>query len=213
MKQFILAALLLAGCAALNTSPAPKPVEILTPSAIPERATEASEPVETVRLTLPVQPVITPVKVKVPVAKATRFVLESPQTYSAYIPRVEKFFQLALTDSTVLNKSKFDFSNATPDSLRESIRKGFEVTVKLYKPSIWIGGKWSSVIGYHSDGTIYLNEHYVNRSDCSVINTLVHESSHRMGYSHGNNSSEGKDNSVPYWIGDRAEELCKEGKI
>lgn len=208
MKQFILAALILGGCAALQNPPARRPVEVLTP--VVESRPEVSKPVEIVEH---VRPVVPGVEVNIPVAKATRFVLEAPLTYSAYIPRVEKFFQLALTDSSVLNKSKFDFSDATPDSLRESIRKGFDVTIKTYRPSIWKGGKWSSVIGYHSAGTIYLNDYYVNRSDCEVINTLVHEASHRMGYSHGSNSPDGKDGSVPYWIGDRAEELCKAGKI
>lgn len=210
MKQFILALILLGGCAALQTPKAPKPVEISTPVEVVTTQPEVSKPVEVV--TLP-QVVVPSVEVQVPVGNPTRFVLESPTSYTKYIPRVEKFFKLALTDSTVINKSKFDFSDATPETIRESIRKGFDITLKTYRPSIWKGGKWSSVIGYHSNGTVFLNEYYIVRDDCEIINTLVHEPFHYMGYSHGDNSPTGKDQSVPYWMGDRAEQLCKEGKI
>lgn len=210
MKKLLLVSLLLVGCAALKNAPAPKPVDVLTPVVVEEPKPEVPQSVEPVK---PTQPVVTPIEVPVLVGNPTRYVLEAPQSYAKYIPRAEKFFQLALTDASVINKSKFDFSDATADSLKETIRKGFTVRLRTYQPSIWKGGKWSKVIGYHSAGTIYLNTYYMNRDDCSILNTLVHEASHTMGYSHGNNSPDGKDNSLPYWIGDRAEELCKEGKI
>lgn len=202
MKQMLLIALILGGCAALPT-PQRKPVDVPTTVETPV----VSKPVEVT------QPTVPAVEVNVPVAKATRLVLEYPIAYKQYAPRVEKFFQLALTDPTVLNKATFDYSDATPTQIRERIAKGFNIRVTTYQPSIWKGGKWSKVVGYHSAGTIYLNTYYVNRHECEVINTLVHEPMHYLGYSHGDNSSVGKDNSVPYWMGDRAEELCREGKI
>lgn len=209
MKKLLLFAILLGGCAALRTPQtpveAPAPVEVSQP--------EAPKPV-TVEPIKPTQPVVIPVEVgHVEPSRATRFVLDYPQTYAKYIPRVEKFFQLALTDSSVLNKSKWDFSDATPEQIRERIRGGFDVRITTYKPSIWKGGKWSHVIGYHSAGTIYLNTYYIVRPDCEIINTLVHEPMHTLGYSHGNNLPDGKDDSVPYWMGDRAQELCEQGKI
>lgn len=208
MKQFLLGALLLGGCAAIQyprktvvAPPIPAVIEVMRPESAP------------VPLTISPNKPVAPLETTISMAKATRYVLEYPQTYTKYLPRVEKFFKLALVDSTVLNKSTFDFSDATPTQIKERISGGFNVKITTYKPSIWKGGKWSSVIGYHSAGTIYLNSFYINRPDCEIINTIAHETMHNLGYSHGNNSSEGKDNSVPYWTGDRAQELCSQGKI
>lgn len=209
MKQLLLFALLLGGCAALQP-PRTNPVDVATPVEVESSQPEVSQPTGVIT-TLPT--VVTPVETNVNVAKATRFILEYPQTYSKYIPRVEKFFQLALIDPTVINRSKFDESEDTPDMIKAKIRNGFEVFITTYKPSIWKGGKWSSVVGYHSDGVIYLNTYYINRPDCEVINTLVHEPMHTLGYGHGDNSSVGKDGTVPYWMGDRAQELCEQGRI
>lgn len=183
MKKFILISILLVGCAAIQS---------------PKRSQEIQTSVDLLQPSYD---------------NSTKFVLETPPSYFKYIPRVDRFFRLALTDDTVLNKSKFDFSNAKPYEIRNNIVGGFNLRVEFYRPSIWKGGRWSKVIGYHSSGTIYLNQYYAVRNDCEIVNTLVHESMHFFGYSHGDNSSEGKDNSVPYWMGDRAQELCEQGRI
>jgi hypothetical protein len=207
MKQLLLLAVLLGGCAALN-KPQPRPVDIIASS----QPVEVTQPKE-VEIAKPSQPVSTPVEVSVPVAKVTRYTLVKPLSYSPLIPRVEKFFDLAVKDPTVLNRSSFTYSTATSDSIRENIKEGFDVIINTYSPSVWKGGAWSKVIGYQSKGTVFLNTKYVNRPDCEVINTIVHETMHNLGYSHGGNDPKGKGESVPYWVGDRAEQLCEEGKI
>jgi hypothetical protein len=42
----------------------------------------------------------------------------------------------------------------------------------------------------------------------AMVNTALHECSHLAGYTHGDNSPVGKENSVPYWVGSKAEEVA-----
>jgi prolyl-tRNA editing enzyme YbaK/EbsC (Cys-tRNA(Pro) deacylase) len=68
-------------------------------------------------------------------------------------------------------------------------------------------------IAFHKGGKAYFNKHKLERKKCSMVNTLVHEYMHFIGYSHGDNSPVGKENSVPYYFGNRAQELCEAGVI
>lgn len=211
MKKILLFAILLGGCAALRTPKVETPSDVTTPVSVEKPTTKPEEPKpENVEPVKPTVPVVTPVELDIGEAKPTRFILEYPTTYAKYIPRVEKFFKLVLTDPTVFTRSKFDFSDATPDSIRERVRAGFTINITTYKPT-W--GRFSKAIAYHSNGWVYLSTYFLNRPDCDIINTLVHEPMHYLGYSHGGNSPDGKDYSVPYWMGDRAQELCEAGVI
>lgn len=69
--------------------------------------------------------------------------------------------------------------------------------VKLYK-SKW---PWSKAIAYTIGNSIYLNTRKNPRELKSMLNTLIHEAAHCADYSHGNNSSVGKENTVPYKVG------------
>lgn len=207
MKRTFLFFLLLVGCAITHgPKPIPKPqvpVQVNVPETVEEKPVklEVTKPVVLTEEFTPVTNV-TP-----------RFVLSLPQHYDKYLPRVEKFFELALKDKTLIDRYKFDFSDHTPDMIREALRKRLSVKITTYQPSLRERVLYPNVIGFHKSGVIYLNRLKLNREDCRVLGTLAHEYMHRLGYSHGNDSPDGKENTIPYWFGDKAYQLCHEGKI
>ncbi len=65
---------------------------------------------------------------------------------------------------------------------------------------------------YYDAKEIYLNTKWT-RPVYDIVNTLTHELTHTIGFSHGDNYAYGKEKSVPYFVGDlaskQAKELCK----
>lgn len=124
--------------------------------------------------------------------------------------RAEAFFDLLLTDEMIFRKQSFTYTKDNLDQIRANLRntnfdKGLLVSFRYFKSS--------TTVAYHDDWVVYFNLAKMNRSECEKINTLVHETFHALSYSHGDDSSIGKENSVPYWMGDKAEELCRQGKL
>lgn len=109
----------------------------------------------------------------------------------------EKFqYELALIES-------FDFSKDNGEKVLENLLK-HKATIRTYKTK----NPFSKVIAttYKNNKTdLYLNLHKNPRPMASMINTVVHEALHLAGYSHGNNSSVDKENSVNYRVGKLAE--------
>lgn len=66
---------------------------------------------------------------------------------------------------------------------------------------------------YPSDKeTVYLNLRANPRDMESMVNTVCHEATHILGYSHGDNSPKGKENSVPYKVGSLCQKYFKNCK-
>lgn len=142
-----------------------------------------------------------------------RYQLKSPESYRKLLPRAESFFLLVQTDQSV-SSQKFLGTHLNPENIIAAIKasEDFPVQVKTYG---WWKDRYSKVLAYHENGTIYLNSYKILRPECEVINTLVHEYMHRLGFSHATNRVKGqaRDMSVPYWFGDKAEEYCLRGLI
>ena len=103
----------------------------------------------------------------------------------------------------ILKVGKFDYSNDTgAQVLTNLLKKEKTVFVDTYKSK----NPWSKAIAYTSGQFVYLNARKNPRDIAEMVNTLLHERCHVVGYSHVNNSSAGKENSVPYKIGSIAEE-------
>ena len=72
---------------------------------------------------------------------------------------------------------------------------------------------WTSAIATtfkNKPGKIFINLRKIQqRSVEDYVNTITHEVTHILGYSHGSNSPKGKENSVPYWLGNKAEEWVR----
>lgn len=145
------------------------------------------------------------------VKEITRFIADemAPKQLDRFMPRANDFFRLVLFKGDIIKKTAFDFTEDNLDEILKKLEDKSQLKVSSFEPS----SKQMMTIAFHKGGTAYFNEYKLHRKDCSQINTLVHEYMHFVGYSHGDNSPEGKENSVPYYFGSRAQELCEAGVI
>jgi hypothetical protein len=201
MKNFLIVTALAIGCTMMN-----KPTTKQTPV-----ATEVLKPTEEITVHTP-EVTITP-RGQIKLTPALKYTVMIAG-YDKYIPRVEKFFSILVNDNSVLDGRTFDYTKDSPDQIRKKILEGFDVKLVAFKPRWFDSLRWRKTIAYHEDWVIHFNSNkLVGRDDCSVINTLAHESTHAWGYGHGSDSPWNKDASFPYWVGNKAEEMCKEGLI
>jgi hypothetical protein len=146
-------------------------------------------------------------------ATTGRYLLIAPKDYAPYIPRAEKFFREIQKDTSVLSQT-FLSTHATGELILATIASSENFTAKVTTYGWW-KDYYSAAIASTVGDTISLNKYKLNRDACSIINTLVHEYMHRLGFTHASNSVKGqlRDMSVPYWFGGKAEEYCKAGKV
>lgn len=97
----------------------------------------------------------------------------------------------------------------------------FHDTIIKFIPVVHIEVKWSwykSVYAWVNSGqrdTIFLNSRNVKRSVPSLAGTLAHEFIHVLDayspktFGHGDNRPEGKEMTLPYWIGKKCKEYVE----
>ena len=104
---------------------------------------------------------------------------------------------------------KFDYSDKTGEEVIQIMLGDQEVFYTTYKSR-----PWSKVVAYRNRGSnwVYFNRRNNPRSMKSMVNTAIHEASHIVGFGHGGNNSQGKQNSVPYKIGKIAEKYAEDCK-
>ena len=110
----------------------------------------------------------------------------------------------------------FDFTNTTP-AVISGLMQNAVITMRVV-PYRSINRR---VFGYddpNNPDLIHINLWRNEWSKGGLVNTMLHESVHAVDnltpaydFGHGDNSSVGKENSAPYWIGNRAEELVNGG--
>lgn len=141
----------------------------------------------------------------------SRFIADemAPQKLDRFMPRANDFFRMLLFKGDIVKREHFDFTDDTIPQILKRFRENVSLEVGTFEPS----SKQMVTIAFHQNGKAYFNKYKLERGTCSMINTLVHEYMHFVGYSHGDNSPVGKENSVPYYFGKRAQELCEAGVI
>ncbi len=141
----------------------------------------------------------------------SRFVTDNlaPRRLDRFMPRANDFFRMVLFKGDIIKLKKFDFTDDELPEILMQLQQKVKLRVATFEPK----QDQMVTIAYHQGGTAYFNTLKLERSACSLINTLVHEYMHFAGYSHGDNSPVGKENSVPYYFGNRAQELCEAGVI
>lgn len=145
------------------------------------------------------------------VTEISRFIADelAPKRLDRFMPRANDFFRLVLFKGDVIRKKEFDFTTDTLEEILQRLKNQVRLKVRTFEPN----SDQMVTVAFHRGGTAYFNKHKLERKTCSMINTLVHEYMHFVGYSHGDNSPVGKENSVPYYFGNRAQELCEAGVI
>lgn len=143
--------------------------------------------------------------------EVSRFIADemAPKKLDAFMPRANDFFRMLLFKGDIVKRKHFDFTDDTSPQILKRLGENVSLEVGTFNPS----SKQMVTIAFHKGGKAYFNKHKLERETCSMINTLVHEYMHFVGYSHGDNSPVGKENSVPYYFGKRAQELCEAGVI
>lgn len=103
---------------------------------------------------------------------------------------------------------KFTHTTKTPKEVADSLRNPKPVILSTYRTK----NPLSKVIAttYNNDRKhVYFNLRKNPRAMASLLNTSIHEALHLYGYSHGDNSSIGKQNAINYRIGKMAEKHVK----
>ena len=102
---------------------------------------------------------------------------------------------------------KFDFSDDNGSQVLEKLMSNSK-TITTYRTK----NPFSKAIAttYSTDKeNMYLNTRKNPREYKFMINTVVHEFLHLVGYSHNDNNPIGKENSVNYYVGSLAEKYSK----
>lgn len=120
-------------------------------------------------------------------------------------------------------KDSFDYSNFSPRKIAQFMREKEEtVVVKLYRPPFYRHRNTNAYADPQYPNTLFYNSKKLWRSVGNIVNTVVHEYVHsvdftedgnsRIDYGHGSQSSSGKSNAAPYWIGSLAESFYNSEK-
>lgn len=132
-------------------------------------------------------------------------VLENIQHYytASSLAYLQKTASIA---NCILSKNGF-YDEVVGTTFTHTDKTGAEVAKELRNIRVELKGyktklPWSKAIAttYPSDkNSVYFNEYRNPRSNVDMAKTALHEGSHTVGYSHGDNFySEAKANSVPY---------------
>lgn len=117
--------------------------------------------------------------------------------------------------SSIKSFKSFTYTEYDPQDIAQLIKNDEnQIIVKLYKSK----NPWTKANAYVSPkhkNTLFLNIRKLWRNKEDIINTIVHECVHvvdfsengKIDFGHGDNYSEGKDNSAPYWIGNLAKDM------
>ena len=124
----------------------------------------------------------------------------------------------------IAQHQRFDLTspNATPEVISELLKNSSLIfNVEIFYPSVF-GSlfKYRKTLAYTDaryPNTLFLNFKRLDRDVAEIAATIIHEAIHALDdeqteftFGHGNNSSVGKENTAPYWIGNLAYNMLSE---
>jgi hypothetical protein len=129
-----------------------------------------------------------------------------------------------LINATFYNRIKahnnFDLCTASPSVIADLIQSSNLVfMVNIFYPNVFQAIKYRKTLAFTDPrypNMLFLNFKKLNREIESIAATIIHEAIHALDdeqvqftFGHGNNSSVGKENTAPYWIGNLAFKILK----
>lgn len=99
----------------------------------------------------------------------------------------------------------FDFCNMPPRAVRDKIEHIESIMIKV---GFYRGWWWSKAIAFEENGEVWFNTRK-EAYGAGGLNNVIHETMHALGFSHNGNSAIGNENTVPYWIGNKAAEWAR----
>ncbi len=115
----------------------------------------------------------------------------------------------------ISKKDLFDNASHSPSEIANLMKgKTDNVEVKLYRPQWPRDRNTNAYTSVRYPNVLFMNSKKLWRNIGSMVNTIVHEYVHSVDltdgdpsidYGHGSQSSVGKKNTAPYWIGNLAE--------
>jgi hypothetical protein len=117
----------------------------------------------------------------------------------------------------VAQHDQFDMANISPALISGLIKAStLEFKVNVFQPTLFTYLKYYKTYAYTDSNfpnTLFLNANKLARQSAEIAATIIHESVHAVNnttiyeFGHGDNSSAGKKNTTPYWIGNLAYQL------
>jgi hypothetical protein len=119
----------------------------------------------------------------------------------------------------VVAKDQFDLTNLSVAEIVNRIRSSTaQATIRLWTPNVSLYllkyRHTNAMVDPGKPGFVFYHSRKLNRSVAAIVNTLVHEYIHVVDhfgdgnsvgeFGHGDQSSAGKQNTAPYWIGEQA---------
>jgi hypothetical protein len=145
--------------------------------------------------------------------------------FKVKLPKVEIATEMAnalLVNSEFIqkirDKDSFDMSTASPQVIADLIEASrLEMEIKLFYPTGENDLKYIKTFAFTNrkmPNILFLNLKKLNRTTESIAATIIHECIHVIDnaaseytFGHGDNSSKGKGNTAPYWIGNLANKM------
>lgn len=107
---------------------------------------------------------------------------------------------------------RFTHANGlSPKEVAQEVRKSKSVKIEIFRPKYPLSKMVATTFNDKPD-TVFLNKYKHPREIRSLVNTLMHERLHWMGFSHDGNPSVGKQDSANYRVGTIAEKFVEECK-
>ena len=133
------------------------------------------------------------------------------QSKLKYFPEVVRVTNCVLANEQFLSEvslvAKFTSSSHNGYQVVDKIKDSFDKPVVILTER---RARWSTVLARRVDEYVIFNTRKNPRSVPEMVNTLVHESLHVAGYGHEYNYSPARNLSVPYYVGDIAEEYTQD---
>jgi hypothetical protein len=124
---------------------------------------------------------------------------------------VTLLFEYGVIETWISGKEKFDYSSCDPETIALQVQLLKNTDPRVVVKNLWQPWYWKTK-AIHTRGLITINSRKITSFE-GLCGTLAHEFIHAIDaeseevFGHGNNSANGKENTVPYYIGAKTKDF------